>query len=89
MVYSPIDLIAVNVCASVANAPSSVIVHGASVFLSFRCEVALRTVEGRGIRLVDAHGRPGIHDTCVAFLHPKATMGVLTEFVELAHSDGS
>ncbi len=50
-------------------------------------EVALRTVEGRGIRLVDAHGRPGIHDTCVAFLHPKATMGVLTEFVELAHSD--
>jgi len=52
-------------------------------------EVALRTVEGRGIRLVDAHGRPGIHDTCVAFLHPKATMGVLTEFVELAHSDGS
>jgi methylmalonyl-CoA/ethylmalonyl-CoA epimerase len=45
-------------------------------------EAALRTVEGRGIRLVDAHGRPGIHDTCVAFLHPKATMGVLTELVE-------
>lgn len=52
-------------------------------------EVALRTVEGRGIRLVDGHGRPGIHATCVAFLHPKATMGVLTEFVELARSDGS
>ena len=50
-------------------------------------EVALRTVEGRGIRLVDAHGRPGIHDTCVAFLHPKATMGVLTEFVQLACPD--
>lgn len=46
-------------------------------------EAALRTVEGRGIRLVDAHGRPGIHNTCVAFLHPKATMGVLTELVEL------
>ncbi|HSH79463.1 MAG TPA: methylmalonyl-CoA epimerase [Herpetosiphonaceae bacterium] len=46
-------------------------------------EAALRTVEGRGIRLVDAHGRPGIHDTCVAFLHPKATMGVLTELVQL------
>lgn len=45
-------------------------------------EQALRTVEGRGLRLVDAHGRPGIHDTCVAFLHPKATMGVLTELVE-------
>ena len=46
-------------------------------------EAALRTIEGRGIRLVDAHGRPGIHDTCVAFLHPKTTMRVLTELVEL------
>lgn len=50
-------------------------------------EAALRTVEGRGIRLVDAHGRPGIHDTCVAFLHPKATMGVLTELVQLSSGD--
>ena len=46
-------------------------------------ETALRTVEGRGVRLVDAHGRPGIHHTCVAFLHPKTTMRVLTELVEL------
>ena len=53
-------------------------------------EAALRTVEGRGIRLVDAHGRPGIHDTCVAFLHPKSTMRVLTELVELpdVHQSG-
>ena len=43
----------------------------------------LRTLEGKGVRLVDAQGRPGIHDTCVAFLHPKATHGVLTELVEL------
>jgi methylmalonyl-CoA/ethylmalonyl-CoA epimerase len=49
-------------------------------------ETALRHVEGRGVRLLDAHGRPGIHDTCVAFLHPKSTLGVLTEFVEPAHS---
>ncbi|MDP9309794.1 MAG: methylmalonyl-CoA epimerase [Chloroflexota bacterium] len=48
-------------------------------------EGALRTLEGKGVRLVDSHGRPGIHDTCVAFLHPKATLGVLTELVELAH----
>jgi methylmalonyl-CoA/ethylmalonyl-CoA epimerase len=47
-------------------------------------EDALRTVESRGVRLVDAHGRPGIHDTCVAFLHPRATMGVLTELVQIA-----
>ncbi len=46
-------------------------------------EASLRTLEGRSIRLVDAHGRPGIHHTCVAFLHPKATMGVLTELVQL------
>ncbi|MBA3945468.1 MAG: methylmalonyl-CoA epimerase [Herpetosiphonaceae bacterium] len=46
-------------------------------------EASLHTLEGRGIRLVDAHGRPGIHHTCVAFLHPKATMGVLTELVQL------
>ena len=48
-------------------------------------ETALRTVEGRGVRLVDAQGRPGIHETCVAFLHPHSTMGVLTELVELKH----
>lgn len=46
-------------------------------------EPALRALEGKGIRLVDAHGRPGMHDTCVAFLHPKSTHGVLTELVEL------
>lgn len=51
-----------------------------------KIETALRTVESRGVRLVDARGRPGIHSTCVAFLHPKATMGVLTELVELPHS---
>lgn len=46
-------------------------------------ENALRSLEDKSVRLVDAHGRPGIHDTCVAFLHPKATQGVLTELVEL------
>lgn len=49
-------------------------------------EGALRTVERSGLRLVDEHARPGIHDTCVAFLHPKSTMGVLIELVEVSHS---
>jgi methylmalonyl-CoA/ethylmalonyl-CoA epimerase len=49
-------------------------------------EAALRAVEKNGLRLVDSHARPGIHDTCVAFLHPKSTMGVLIELVEVAHS---
>lgn len=47
-------------------------------------EPALRTLEARGIRLIDAHGRPGIHATCVAFLHPKSTHGVLIELVQPA-----
>lgn len=51
-------------------------------------EPALRTLDESGIRLIDAHARPGIHDTCVAFLHPKAMMGVLIELVEVAgHAD--
>ena len=36
----------------------------------------------RGVRLIDSEGRPGIHDTCVGFLHPKALHGVLVELVE-------
>jgi methylmalonyl-CoA/ethylmalonyl-CoA epimerase len=43
---------------------------------------ALRSLGAAGIRLIDAHGRPGIHDTCVAFLHPKSTHGVLIELVQ-------
>ncbi len=50
-------------------------------------ERSLRTLEGRGVRLVDAHGRPGVHGSCVAFLHPKATLGVLTELVEVARPE--
>lgn len=46
-------------------------------------EGTLLTLAGKGVRLIDAHGRPGMHDTCVAFLHPKATQGVLTELVEV------
>lgn len=49
-------------------------------------EGALRTVERNGLRLVDEHARPGIHDTCVAFLHPKSTQGVLIELVEVSHA---
>ena len=49
-------------------------------------EGALRTVASNGLRLVDEHARPGIHDTCVAFLHPKSTMGVLIELVEVSHA---
>ena len=50
-------------------------------------EAALRELESRGLRLVDQHGRPGIHNTTVAFLHPKATFGTLVELVEPAHPE--
>lgn len=45
-------------------------------------EAALRHLESGGMRLIDRHARPGIHNTRVAFLHPKATGGVLIELVE-------
>jgi methylmalonyl-CoA/ethylmalonyl-CoA epimerase len=44
---------------------------------------ALARLAAGGVRLVDQQARPGIHNTRVAFLHPKATMGVLIELVEL------
>jgi len=41
---------------------------------------------GAGVRMVDQQPRGGAHNTRVAFVHPKASGGVLTELVqELAH----
>ncbi len=37
-----------------------------------------------GIELIDSEPRQGIRDSRVAFLHPRATGGVLTEIVEPA-----
>ncbi len=39
-----------------------------------------------GVRMVDQKPRPGAHNTRIAFVHPKASGGVLTELVqELGH----
>ena len=46
---------------------------------------ALSTVRDSGLRLIDKEPRRGIRGSRVAFLHPKATGGVLTELVEPAH----
>ena len=35
-----------------------------------------------GVELIDHHPRPGAHNTQIAFLHPKATRGLLIELVE-------
>jgi methylmalonyl-CoA/ethylmalonyl-CoA epimerase len=42
-------------------------------------EEALSDLKSRGVRLIDEVPRKGAHGTSIAFLHPKATGGVLTE----------
>jgi methylmalonyl-CoA epimerase len=48
-------------------------------------DTALQQVRSAGLRLIDEEPRRGIRGSRVAFLHPKATGGVLTELVEPAH----
>ena len=43
---------------------------------------ALQEVEQKGIRLIDQKPRKGAEGLNIAFLHPKSTFGVLTEFCE-------
>jgi methylmalonyl-CoA/ethylmalonyl-CoA epimerase len=48
-------------------------------------DAALEQVKAAGLRLIDETPRIGIRGSRVAFLHPKATGGVLTEIVEPKH----
>lgn len=48
-------------------------------------DAALRAVRDAGLRLIDEQPRVGIRQSRVAFLHPSATGGVLTEIVQPAH----
>jgi methylmalonyl-CoA/ethylmalonyl-CoA epimerase len=45
-------------------------------------DAALQALAERGVRLVDDQPRPGAGGTRVAFVHPKATHGLLLELVE-------
>ena len=45
-------------------------------------ESSIKSVREAGLRLIDDEPRVGIRGSRVAFLHPKATGGVLTELVE-------
>jgi methylmalonyl-CoA/ethylmalonyl-CoA epimerase len=40
---------------------------------------ALKTAEDRGVRLIDKVSRKGAEGLNIGFLHPKSTLGVLTE----------
>jgi methylmalonyl-CoA epimerase len=46
----------------------------------------LRQLAEAGVELVDAVPRPGAHGSRVAFLHPRATHGVLIELMESGSS---
>jgi methylmalonyl-CoA/ethylmalonyl-CoA epimerase len=45
-------------------------------------QATLSTLRQRGLRLIDEQPRPGIRGSRVAFLHPTASGGVLTEIVQ-------
>ncbi len=47
-----------------------------------RLDETLAQLKAAGVRLLDDVGRPGAHNTRVAFLHPAAMGGVLVELVE-------
>jgi methylmalonyl-CoA/ethylmalonyl-CoA epimerase len=42
----------------------------------------LTELKAAGVRLIDEMPRDGAHDMKIAFVHPKSTGGVLTEFCE-------
>lgn len=47
-------------------------------------EGKLADLKAKGVRLIDEHPRKGAHGNMIAFLHPKATQGVLIELCQPA-----
>jgi len=50
-------------------------------------DATLASLKEAGVELIDTEARLGIRGSRVAFVHPKATRGVLTELVEPAPAD--
>jgi len=46
------------------------------------CREALKKALEKGFELIDAEPRQGAHAASIAFLHPRSTFGVLSEFCE-------
>jgi methylmalonyl-CoA/ethylmalonyl-CoA epimerase len=42
-------------------------------------------LKAEGVKMVDEKPRKGAHDSLIAFIHPKASGGLLTEIVQPAH----
>ncbi len=51
------------------------------------CAEAIERLKSAGLALIDSAPRRGAHGTRVAFVHPKATGGVLCELVEEPRHD--
>lgn len=57
--------------------------HGGVHHLAFGTDnltAQLQNAVGQGVQLIDKTPRKGAHGKMIAFLHPKSTQGVLTEF---------
>ncbi|MFI5324471.1 MAG: methylmalonyl-CoA epimerase [Thermodesulfobacteriota bacterium] len=52
-------------------------------FLVDDIEAALERLKMEGVKLIDEAARPGSYHSRVAFIHPKATNGVLIELAEI------
>jgi methylmalonyl-CoA/ethylmalonyl-CoA epimerase len=48
-------------------------------------DAALADLAARGTELIDERGRRGLGGHRVGFLHPRSTLGVLTELVQAGH----
>jgi len=46
---------------------------------------AVEELKAAGVKLIDEKPREGAHGSMVAFIHPKATFGLLVELVQSAH----
>lgn len=51
-------------------------------------EATLQMLQQAGLELIDKQPRTGIRGSRVAFMHPRASMGVLTEIVQPATGTG-
>lgn len=45
-------------------------------------EASIAALKAKGVRMIDEHPRRGAHGNRIAFLHPKATGGVLIELCQ-------
>ena len=50
-------------------------------------DAALAELRARGAELIDERGRRGLGGHVVGFVHPRSTLGVLTELIQAGHGD--